>query len=131
MLLTPKLLKRLNARARDAGLGGLLRDLSQELRSDDVPAALRSAANTVADLIDGRGSSGGSSGGAVIINVSVAVAVGAPGKPQGEDDSAPSTEGGGEDGGKQAVVIASAIATAPATPKDSAGGAPPAAGASA
>jgi hypothetical protein len=89
-----------------------MRDLSEELRSDSIPGALKEAALVVAGVLDGQGAeSGDSPQGAVIINVSVAVAVGAPGK-QKDDEPAPEGETPNE-----ALVVATAVASAPALPK--------------
>jgi hypothetical protein len=107
-----EVLTRYRKRAKANGVSGLLRDLSEELRSDAIPGALREAAHVVAGLLDGQGAAAdGSPQGAIIINVSVAVAVGAPGK---QADEEPSPEGAAP---SEALVVASAVATAPALAK--------------
>lgn len=104
-------LARWTKRGQSKGLKVVLQDLSEELRSDAVPAALRQAAQAVAGLLDGQSeASGAASPNAVIINISVAVAVGAPGKEQESDSKAGAPP-------NEAVVIASAVATAPAMPR--------------
>ena len=102
-----------------------MNELSSELRSDAVPAVLRDAAHTLAGLLDGADKPGGEKlEGAIIINVSVAVAVGAPGKDQGANTDAEGVKP------NDAVVIATAVATAPTAGKSKAEENPPTEGAS-
>jgi hypothetical protein len=110
-------LQRFRKRGKQEGASTLLKQLSAELRSDAVPAVLRDAARTVAALLDGEKESVaafGTTQGAVIVNVSVAVAVGAPGREQG---SGAQREGATPN---DAVVVATAVASSPARPGENA-----------
>ena len=100
-------IERITRRAQEGGLIAVLTSVGEELRGEAIPRPLRQVAQRIATLLDGKRSAlaSGTSGAeaAVVVNVAVAVAVGAD--PAAHEGAAtPSTS---------KPVIATAVAMSP------------------